>query len=230
MTRTDLVGRNNKRSDAARQRLARALEAPTLEKARLIFSQRRRQGLGEAARRYGRYEEYKARFGDEIVEYRKGAKEKTEVTRKASALERLTQAIEAGATREEAARIYGSSIVAMSAAATRHDMRAEYEAQFGDEIRSVARERLIEAGAKGREAQSAQAVVRREALLEDAEFLAAHGEHPEQAAVRLGHGSWEALERALHRSDRGDLAARLLQNVEPSGTVRTGRLVAGGYR
>lgn len=47
------------------------------------------------------------------------------------------------------------------------------------------------------------------ARLEDIEFLASHGETPENVARRTGFNSRASMERMLWRHGRGDLIARM---------------------
>ncbi|MFC8732154.1 hypothetical protein ACFT5B_06830 [Luteimicrobium sp. NPDC057192] len=82
---------------------------------------------------------------------------------------------------------------------------------------------LIAGGEKGRRTQTARATERKEARLEDLEFMAATGETWEGAIRRQGV-SETALERFLARCDRWDVRARLVANGERS-HLRTYRLV-----
>jgi hypothetical protein len=72
------------------------------------------------------------------------------------------------------------------------------------------------AAARGRAVHRANRTAARvahdEALVEDADWLAQTGEHPANAAKRLGYETVKGLERALDRAHRPDLMLRLLDN------------------
>lgn len=64
---------------------------------------------------------------------------------------------------------------------------------------------------------------RKEAFVEDAEFLARHGETAPRAAERLGMKSWDSAYMRLNRYGRLDIADRLLANTDGVGTGRLPR-------
>lgn len=64
---------------------------------------------------------------------------------------------------------------------------------------------------------------RRAQVTEDAEWLAACGEDPENAARRLGYRDFDTLDRVLRRWDRADLARAFVQNAHRRGVAVSGQ-------
>lgn len=110
---------------------------------------------------------------------------------KASKEPTLARAIEA----------YGGGRESFWAAARKNGRNAEFKVQFAEDIRAARA-----AGAIKRNGS------RRAITVENAEFLARTGEHPINAARRLGYENHQSLERALLRAGRQDIATALRAN------------------
>lgn len=65
---------------------------------------------------------------------------------------------------------------------------------------------------KGTDAAAWARSKEREALIEDAEFLADNGVTHADAVKRLGASSWEAFRKRVGKEGRQDVADRLLKN------------------
>lgn len=116
--------------------------------------------------------------------------------KKADAIKRATNAIRNSDTLDEAAEAYGQKLDVFLKAAKRYNLRDELLAKFTG----------------GKDILAYRAEQRTQALVEDADWLARTGEHPLNAAKRLGFNSVHALERRLERAGRYDLMTRLFAN------------------
>jgi hypothetical protein len=132
--------------------------------------------------------------------------------------QRMLAAIEMP-TFQDAKEAYGSADNNFWRAVRKCDLEAVVREKYAFELEAARQRRLAktrEAAAKGREVANAQAEARKierdQALIEDGEFLARLGEHPSNAARRLGYKNTLTLERALDRVGRHDIMARLWEN------------------
>lgn len=109
---------------------------------------------------------------------------------------------------ESYGRTWPAFLRALREAGRVDEVRTKYAADFTarTEAQAVRTAKII--GDKNRAAGE----IRRAALVEDAEFLVRNGEHPENAAKRLGYNNFQALARALERANRTDLITGLYRN------------------
>lgn len=135
--------------------------------------------------------------------------------------ERLLKAMEE--TTLVAAKAHYSSPEVFWDAARRYKLAADIKAQYAEEMRRNRSEQRKLAN------QDPAIIARNEArkanLIEDALFMAIHGETTEGAARRLGFKSWNSLYKRLTTDyDRPDITDRLTRNTERDGHLRQGTI------
>lgn len=124
---------------------------------------------------------------------------------------RLFEALEAPTLAEAIAR-YGRTNAAFWRATKHHGVREETKERYREQMLAANRARAAHISAKAREARLEKTRIRKANLVEDVLFLTEAGEHPDNAAKRLGYKNPESLERALINADHGHLMAGLFRN------------------
>lgn len=135
--------------------------------------------------------------------------------------ERLLEALKE--TTLQAAKGHYSSPEIFWDAARRYGLSADIKTRFAEEMKLRRAERCKEA--RESPARTAQNEARKANLIEDAEFMARHGETTLGAARRLGFKSWNSLYKRLTTDyGRPDITDRLIRNTEREGHMRQGTI------